>query len=192
MQLRGAESGRSRWRRYWDRHASSYDRQMGFWDRRLFGDSRAWVCGQATGETLEVGIGTGLNLPFYPAGIRLTGVDFSSSMLARTRRRAADLQSVYLIEADAQHLPVRGTMFDTVVCTFSLCAVPDMQRAVAQMHRELRPGGLLLLADHIVAKGRPLRTMQRLVEIVSVPTGGEHLLRRPMDVVMASGLRVER
>src|SRR5919202_614682 len=64
-------------RRYWDKHAHRYDRQMQFWERRLFGDTRAWVCQQATGEVLEVAIGTGLNLDFYPEGVRLTGVDFS-------------------------------------------------------------------------------------------------------------------
>jgi len=56
------QSNRDRWRRYWDKHSASYDKQMGFFDRVLFGDSRAWVCSQATGDTLEVAIGTGLNL----------------------------------------------------------------------------------------------------------------------------------
>jgi hypothetical protein len=51
--------GRDRWRRYWDRHSKSYDKQMGFFDRHLFGDSRQWVCSRATGRTLEVAIGTG-------------------------------------------------------------------------------------------------------------------------------------
>jgi len=71
-----------RLRRYWDKRSGSYDRQMRFFDRRLFGQSRAWVCGQATGEVLEVAIGTGLHLPLYPDGVRLTGIEFSPPVLA--------------------------------------------------------------------------------------------------------------
>jgi hypothetical protein len=62
------EHSRARRRRYWDKPSASYDRQMRFYDRVLLGDSRSWVCAQATGHTLEVAVGTGLNLPFYPAG----------------------------------------------------------------------------------------------------------------------------
>ena len=81
--------------------------------------------------------------------------------------------------------------FDTVVCTFSLCAIPDHHRAVAEMARVLRPGGLLLLADHVRSTHRIVRGGQRLAELISVPLGGEHFRRRPFDLVTAAGLRVE-
>jgi hypothetical protein len=64
-----------RLRRYWDKHARSNDRQMAFMERALFGDGRHWVCSQAAGDVLEVAIGGGRNLPLYPDGIRLTGID---------------------------------------------------------------------------------------------------------------------
>src|SRR6266545_4270610 len=70
-----------RLRRYWDKHAGSYDREMGFFDRHVFGDTRDWVCSQAVGEVLEVAIGTGLNLPHYPPQVRLTGVEWSQRLL---------------------------------------------------------------------------------------------------------------
>jgi ubiquinone/menaquinone biosynthesis C-methylase UbiE len=191
--MAGDQLKRDRWRRYWDKHSASYDRQMRFFDRVLFGDSRAWVCSQVAGDTLEVGIGTALNLPLYPPQIRLTGVDISPAMLkiaesrARQLHRAADLR-----EADACALPFPDASFDTVVCTFSLCAIPDYQRAVAEMHRVLRPGGLLLLADHVAGSAWPVRAIQRLLETVTVPTGGEYFLRRPLRQVQAEGLQVER
>jgi ubiquinone/menaquinone biosynthesis C-methylase UbiE len=184
---------RDRWRRYWDKHSASYDREMRFFDRVLFKDSRAWVCSQAVGETLEVGVGTGLNLPFYTKKVQLTGIDLSPAMLAIARRRANDLNHpVELREADAHALPFPDGSFDTVVCTFSLCAIPDERRAVSEMKRVLRPGGLLLLADHVAGSLWPVRAVQRLLEVVTVPLGGEHFLRRPYERVRAEGFDIER
>jgi SAM-dependent methyltransferase len=69
-----------RLRRYWDKHSGSYDKQMAFMERRLFGDTRQWVCRQAVGDVLEVGVGTGLNLDSYPEDVSITGVDLSPEM----------------------------------------------------------------------------------------------------------------
>jgi ubiquinone/menaquinone biosynthesis C-methylase UbiE len=180
-------------RRYWDKHSASYDKQMGFFDRHLFGDSRAWVCSKATGDTLEIGIGTGLNLPFYGEQARLTGIDFSPAMLALARQRAGQLgRQADLREADALALPFPDASFDTVVCTFSLCAVPDDRQAVAEMSRVLRPDGLLLLADHVAASAWPARAIQRALDLVTVPWQGEHFTRRPLRHVQAQGLQVEQ
>jgi ubiquinone/menaquinone biosynthesis C-methylase UbiE len=77
-----------RWRRYWDRQARSYDRQMQFMDRVLFGHSRQWACARASGMVLEVAVGTGLNIGKYPDQVRLTGLDFSEQMLSVARCRA--------------------------------------------------------------------------------------------------------
>ena len=181
-----------RWQRYWDRKSKSYDREMGFFDRHLFKDSRPWVCRQAAGEVLEVAIGTGLNLPHYPEGVRLTGIDFSSAMLAIARRRASELGvQVDLREGDAQALDFPDASFDTVVCTFGLCAIPDYRQAVAEMGRVLRPGGRLLLADHVASTARPVRAVQRLLELATVPLQGEHFRRRPLESVRAQGFDVE-
>ncbi len=114
MPARAGETARLR--RYWDKHAPRYDRQMRFFDRNLFGDTRAWVCQQATGEVLEVAVGTGMNLEFYPEGVRLTGIDLSSAMLERARSRARQLgRTVELAEDDAHALDFPDACFDTVV-----------------------------------------------------------------------------
>ncbi|WP_084962843.1 class I SAM-dependent methyltransferase [Thermoactinospora rubra] len=187
------ETRAERLRRYWDRNAGSYDRQMGFFDRRLFGDTRAWICSEAAGDVLEVAVGTGLNLVHYPDGVRLTGIEWSPEMLKIARRRAAELgREADLREGDAQALDFPDGAFDTVVCTFSLCAIPDERRAVGEMVRVLRPGGLLLLADHVAASAWPARLVQRLLELVTVPMGGEHFLRRPIEHLGEHGLTVER
>jgi ubiquinone/menaquinone biosynthesis C-methylase UbiE len=182
-----------RLRRYWDRHARSYDKQMAFWERHLFGDGRQWVCAQASGEALEVAIGTGRNLPHYPPDVRLTGIDFSPAMLELARRRADQLgRTVELREGDAHALALADGSFDTVVCTLSLCAIPDPQAALAEMRRVLRPGGRLLLLDHVVGKPWWVRAIQGLLELVTVPLGGEHLRRRPLVHVQALGFQVEQ
>src|SRR6266508_514355 len=180
-------------RRYWDNHASRYDQRMGFLDRHLFGDTRAWVCSQATGDTLEVAIGTGLNLDLYPDNLRLTGIDFSPAMLERARDRARKLgRAVDLQEGDAHALAFPDASFDTVVCTFSLCGIPDQRQAIAEMRRVLRPGGQLLLADHVAGSAWPVRAVQWLLELVTVPLGGEHLRRRPLEQVRAQGFQLKR
>ncbi len=184
---------RRRWRRHWDRQVRGYDRQMGFMDRVLFGDTRHWVCSQATGQVLEVAIGTGLNLRHYPDQITLTGIELSPAMLELARQRAHEQhRTVDLRTGDAETLEFPDSSFDTVVCTFSLCAIPDHRRAVTEMVRVLRPGGLLLLADHVVAPHPALRAVQRLVELASVPLGGEHFRRRPIELVRAADLIIER
>ncbi|MGC1213301.1 MAG: SAM-dependent methyltransferase, partial [Micromonospora sp.] len=73
-----------------------------------------------------------------------------------------------------------------------LCAIPDDHRAVDEMVRVLRPGGLLLLADHVVGATRSVRAIQRLIELVSVPAAGEHFRRRPIRDVAAAGLHIEK
>lgn len=173
---------RARWNRYWDKKSGTYDREMGFFDRHLFGDSRQWVCGQATGNVLEVAVGTGLNLGFYPDGIDLTGIDWSRPMLDLAERRAEDLgRTPTLKQADAHQLPFDESSFDTVVCTFGLCAIPDHTQALREMTRVLRPGGKLILVDHIRSSAAPVRAFQRMLELFTIRLGGEHFLRRPLD-----------
>jgi ubiquinone/menaquinone biosynthesis C-methylase UbiE len=181
-----------RLRRYWDSHADRYDKEMSFFDRRLFADNRQWVCSRATGRVLEVAIGTGLNLSHYPKDIQLTGLEFSPVMMDHARRRADDLGcDVALVEGDAQALPFDDASFDTVVCTYGLCAVPDDRQAVTEMVRILRPGGLLLLADHVEASHWPARAVQALLDLVTIPQAEEHFRRRPIRHIEALGLTIE-
>lgn len=181
-----------RMRRQWDRRSAGYDKWM---DRaeRLFGDTRAWVCRQATGEVLEVAVGTGLNLGLYPEQTTITGIDLSPAMLDLARERAAELgRAVDLRVGNAQRLEFENASFDTVVCTFGLCAVPDDRGAVDEMVRVLRPGGLLLLADHVVSTSASIRAFQALIEVYSVRVENEHFRRRPIEHVMAAGLAILR
>ena len=82
--------------------------------------------------------------------------------------------------------------YHAVACTFSLCAIPDQRRAVGEMNRVVRPGGTPLLADHIAGAAWPMRAIQRILEIFTVPLQGEHFLRRPLHDVRAEGFTIDR
>ena len=178
-------------RRVWEAMAPRYDRDISFFEKVQFGGGREWVCSRATGEVLEVAIGTGRNLPFYPPDAAVTGVELSPAMLAIARTRAAELgREVELREADAEALPFADASFDTVVCTLSLCTIPDHAKAIAEMARVLRPGGRLLLLDHIGSRWWPVWAVQRLIDIFTVRTAGEHMTRRPAPMLAAACLEI--
>jgi ubiquinone/menaquinone biosynthesis C-methylase UbiE len=180
-------------RRVWERKAPTYDRGVSFFERVLFGDGREWVCSRASGQVLEVGVGTGRNFPFYPEGVRLTCIDLSPPMLEIARKRVDELGvDADLREGDAQQLSFPDASFETVVCTLSLCNIPDDRRAIAEMKRVLRPGGRLLLLDHVRASSKVWLAVQRGLEPLWWRFSFEHLLRRPLEHVLAEGFEVEQ
>jgi ubiquinone/menaquinone biosynthesis C-methylase UbiE len=182
-----------RLRMKWDKYAPRYDRDIGFFERVQFGDGREWVCSQARGDVLDVAVGTGRNLAFYPDGVRLTGVDFSPAMLELARVRAAEQgREIDLREGDAQALPFPDTAFDTVVCTLGLCGFPDERAAIAEMFRVLRPGGTLLLLDHVGSHHRLIRFGQSLLEKLTVRMLGDYQTRRPLPLAEQAGFVVQR
>lgn len=177
----------------WDRYAPRYDRDIGFFERIQFSGGREWVCPQATGKVLEVAVGTGLNLPHYPPDVRLTGLDLSPAMLDIARTRAAELgREIELREGDAQALPFPDASFDTVVCTLGLCGVPDERGAITEMHRVLKPGGKLLLLDHVGSHHRIVHFIQSLLEKLTVRMMGDYQTRRPLPLLEQAGFVVQR
>jgi len=179
-------------RRHYDRRAQDYDRLIALLERMLFGAGREWVCSRARGKVLEIGVGTGRNLYFYPTEVHLTGVELSPNMLEIARRRARESGiEVDLRAGDAQHLPFPDARFDTVVATLALCTIPDDRRAVTEMARVLRPGGRLLLLEHVRSPLVPVRVLQGILNPLSVLLGKDHLLREPLRHVEGLGLVVE-
>jgi ubiquinone/menaquinone biosynthesis C-methylase UbiE len=180
-------------RRHYDRSAESYDRLIAWAERVFFGGGREWVCSRARGETLEIAIGTGRNFPFYSKEISLIGVELSPRMLAIARRRARELGiEADLRPGDAQNLPFPDASFDTVVATLALCTIPDYRRAVTEAARVLRPGGCLLLLEHVRSPLLPVQLLQYALNPLSVLLGHDHLLREPLRHVEDAGLVVER
>jgi ubiquinone/menaquinone biosynthesis C-methylase UbiE len=189
---RAASPDTGRVRDVFDRQARHYDAVIAVAERLLFRGGRDWACRQVSGRVLEVGIGTGRNLPLYPPETELTGIELSPAMLDQARARAAQLgRPADLRVGDAQKLPFPDAGFDSVIATLTLCSIPDADRAVAEMARVLRPGGRLVLLDHVASPLPGVRRVQRLLEPAFLRLAADHLLREPEVAVRASGLEIE-
>ncbi len=115
------------------------------------------------GPVLEVGVGTGLNFPHYAPGARVVALEPDPYMLHRARRRAASSRNqVMLVQAEAEHLPFGGQAFEGAVVTLVLCSVSDLDQALTELRRVLRPGGAVRFVEHVRGEGW-LGRMQDLV-----------------------------
>lgn len=186
-----SETSTAKQRRVWNRAAAGYDKQIAFFERIQFSGGREWLGSRATGRVLEVAIGTGRSLPFYPPDVQITGIELSPAMLEIARRLAADLGiDAELLEGNAESLPFDDNTFDTVLCALALCTIPNPAKAIAEMTRVLKPGGTLLLLDHIGSTWPPLHAVQWLLERITIPAAGEHFTRRQLPLVEAAGLHI--
>lgn len=172
--------------------AALYDPLMAQAERRWMGDLRDELVGQAEGETLEIGAGTGLNLPRYRTPTRLVVTEPESSMLRHLRARAGQAQvPVSVEEARGEALPFPDHRFDTVVSTLVLCSVANPARVLAELRRVLRPGGHYLFLEHGGAHDPGLARWQRRLEPVwKRLAGGCHLTRDAEQLVAANGFSI--
>ena len=162
-------------------------------DRRDLQPIRERVCAGLTGEGLEIGFGSGLNLPHYPPDVaRLRAVDPATlgRRLAAARVAASPVPVEY-IGLDGQAIPVDSASVDHVVSTWTLCTIPDAGRALAEVRRVLRPGGSLHFVEHgLSPDARVARWQNRLTPLQRLVAGGCHL-NRPIDRIIAgSGLEL--
>jgi ubiquinone/menaquinone biosynthesis C-methylase UbiE len=182
----------ARVRAIFDKQAPKYDRSMSRFERTLFAGAREKVCAMAEGEVLEIAAGTARNLAHYPEGVSITGVELSPEMAELGRQRAAELgREIDLRVGDAERLEFDDESFDTVVCTFGLCTIPDDVAAIREAKRVLRPGGLLLLAEHVRSPNAVVRTIERIVDPIAHKLGGDHMLREPLDHLTGEGFEID-
>jgi ubiquinone/menaquinone biosynthesis C-methylase UbiE len=175
-----------------DKQASKYDRQISFFERILFGEGRAWVCSQARGRVLELACGTARNLQFYRSDVELTGIELSPQMLAIGLQRAQELGRLADLRlGDVQALDFPDESFDTVTCTLGFCTIPDTGAAAAEAFRVLRPGGQLLLLEHVRSPAPLVRGGQKLLDPLAVRFEADHLLRDPLDYLPSVGFEID-
>ena len=166
-----------------------YDLICALAERRGLGRWRRWLAQGARGTTLDLGCGTGRNLPLFPADARVIGLDPEMDSLRRARRRAP---GVPLVCGSAEALPFRSGAFDTVVSGLVLCSVPDPVRGLAEVRRVLRPDGTLRALEHVRSTRRWKARVQDWIQPAWTRfAGGCHPNRDTERTVEAAGFTIE-
>jgi ubiquinone/menaquinone biosynthesis C-methylase UbiE len=166
-----------------------YDLGCACAERFWLGEWRRWLVGEARGCTLEVGCGTGRNLPLYGPRVRVIGIDPARPSLLRARRRAPRTP---LVQGSAEALPFRTGAFDTVVSGLVFCSVPEPGRGLTEVRRVLRPGGALRMIEHVRStKPWKARLQDRLEPFWTRLTGGCHPNRDTERAVEESGFGID-
>ena len=144
-------------------------------------------------QVLEVGAGTGKNMRYYPTGVHMTAIDLTPGMLERARKRAADLSlNVDLRLGDAQALEFPAASFDSAVATFVFCSVPDPVLGLSEIRRVVKPGGQVLLLEHMRSENQIVGALMDAINPVVVRVMGANINRRTVENVQKSGLVLEK
>ena len=188
--IASADSAAETVRKRYDRVAPFYDLEQALGERLFFGRLRheLWARVPEGARVLEVGVGTGINLSYYPRAARVTAIDISERMLKRAKARADRLGvTVELSLMDAQRLTFDDASFDSVVATFVFCSVPDPVAGLREAGRVLRPGGQLLLLEHVRSENPVAGKVMDWLNPLVVRLSGANINRRTVENVRLAG-----
>jgi ubiquinone/menaquinone biosynthesis C-methylase UbiE len=160
---------------------------------RVIAQRRAEITTQAAGRVLDVGIGSGLNLPFYGASVtHVWGIDPSPELLEMARRKVSGLRySVDLVCESAEKIPLDDRIVDTVVLTWALCTIPNPSLALAEMRRVLKPEGMVIFAEHGLSPDRKVQIWQaRLNPVWKRIAGGCNMNRKIDHLLTEAGFKI--
>ena len=144
-----------------------------------------------SGKVLEVGVGTGRNLKYYPAGCLVTGIDKSEGMLEKAQEKATDMNNVTLLLMDAEHMEFPDNSFDYVVTTFVLCTIPDPVKALREMRRVLKPSGELIALEHVHSSNPFIARFEDLINPVLFFLLGDHTTRHTVKNIEEAGFTIQ-
>jgi len=176
----------------YNRLAPLYDLMEWPLEKMRFGDWRNRVSSRIGGSrALEVGVGTGKNMPYYPSDVSITAIDFSGEMLARARNKAiTSQQPVDLLQMDVQQLAFPNDYFDIVFATFVFCSVPDPLQGFLELHRVCKPSGRLLLLEHMRPESKILGKLFDAANPLTVRLTGANVNRRTLETLAEARWRL--
>lgn len=144
-----------------------------------------------SGKVLEIGVGSGRNLKYYPAGCSLTGIDSSEGMLKKAREKAREMKNIDLLLMDAEHLEFPDNSFDYVISTFVLCTIPDPVKALKEMRRVLKPSGELIALEHMHSSNPIIDLFEHLIDPFLFFLLGDHTTRNTARNIEKAGFRIK-
>ena len=177
----------------YDRVAPFYDLVEALMERLAFARWRKELWSLAGGQRLlEVGVGTGKNTPYYPQGVKVAAIDLSPQMLSRARRRGRGMgEKADLYLMDAEDLAFPDDTFDTVVASFVFCSVPDPVRGLQELGRIVRPGGRIVLLEHMRSDIPLLGRLMDFLNPLIVRLTGANINRSTLENIRRAGLEIE-
>ena len=154
----------------------------------MFSKWRASLVGDVSGKTLEVGVGTGKNIPYYPKDADLTAIDFSPAMLEQAKANFADdPREITFLEMDVQHMSFEDNAFDTVVTSCVFCSVPDPVEGLQEIKRVLKPGGHLRMLEHVRSSNKVIGKLMDWLNFIPVNVWGANINRQTVDNLEKAG-----
>jgi SAM-dependent methyltransferase len=173
--------------------ALAYEKFTAPMERAGLAEVRARLAGDLTGRTLEVGCGTGLNFPHYPAGAEVTAIEPLEEFRTFAAERARSVAARVTVEdPDAERLPFADRSFDAALCTLVFCSIPDAMRALGELRRVVRPGGTVRFFEHVRSERFPVSVVQDLTNpIWRRLMDGCNLNRDTVGAIGHTGFRVE-
>ncbi len=184
----------ARTERKYDRFSKLYDLMEKPIEKFKFSHLREKIDTVIEGKVLEVGIGTGKNIPYYPEGITVTGIDFSKGMIEKAQKRInkLSLQNVSLFEMDIEHMQFSDESFDTVLSTFVFCTVPNPIRGLKEVYRVLKPGGKAVFIEHMKSGKAVLNIPLYVMNVFTTALLGTSTIRETQNNIEKTGFKVER
>ena len=173
----------------YDRLAPYFDALEGFLEGLFFSEWRKTLWNKVQGEhILEVGVGTGKNFPYYPADTRITALDFSEKMLERAKAKQQRSNIAVELELmDVQSLCYADNSFDTVIATFVFCSVPQPVKGLQELYRVCKPGGQVLLLEHVLSSKPMMAKMMRMINPLIASVFGANINRQTVKSVQSCG-----
>ncbi|MFA5587261.1 MAG: class I SAM-dependent methyltransferase [Mariniphaga sp.] len=175
-----------------------YNRIAGMYDmmeapmENMFSKWRKKLLENASGKTLEVGIGTGKNIPYYPADVDLTGIDFSEKMISKAKEKVAGGKNIKLMEMDAENMKFDDNSFDTVVTSCVFCSVPDPIQGLKEIRRVCKNGGKIFMLEHVRSHKKIIGPLMDAFNFIPLNIYGANINRETYQNLLNAGFKPEQ